>query len=365
MFSIDGRWQMQTGWSENRRVALGKLGWRNAVLAETPDLDVLVEDFKPRLSARFHAGMELGLIHHGLRALAALRRLRLLPKLSLFGKPLHFIAKVLKPFGSDTGGMVVEAVGVNTQGIAVQASARLIALNGDGPVIPALSAVALLRRMTGDFSYCGASHAGRHVTVGEVLALVPDLSIHLESDWTPRATALFKTALGESAFEAMPQVTQYLHRGAPAVLGEGKADIDPSGNLAGRIVSALFRFPKPGKDVPVSVLVEQVPDGERWLRRYPGRDMLSFMSHGDPDTQTLEERFGPFSFRMKISGHEQGLDMRMVSARLGPLPLPKFLVPEITATERTNPQGHHLFDVSISLPLIGSIVRYRGWLALR
>jgi Domain of unknown function (DUF4166) len=193
---------------------------------------------------------------------------------------------------------------------------------------------------------------------------VPDLSILLETETKARSEVLFKTVLGNEAFAAMPQTTQKLHRGAPAVLGEGRADIDAPDNLAGRLISALFRFPKPGKDVPVSVLVEQTASGERWLRRYPGRDMKSFMSRPDPETQTLEERFGPFSFRMKINGHNDGLDMDMMSARIGPVPLPRFLVPNIAATERTNPKGQHLFAVSISLPLIGRVVHYRGWLVL-
>jgi saccharopine dehydrogenase-like NADP-dependent oxidoreductase len=362
----DGRWQMQTGWSGNRNVPLGKLGNRNAVLAETPDLDVLVEDFKPRVSARFQAGMELGLIQHSLRALAALRRLRFLPRLSLFGGPLLFAAKLLEPFGSDTGGMVVEADGIGANGAAVHGVARLIAVAGHGPVIPSLSAVAILRRMAGDdFTYRGAGHAGHHVTISEVMDLVADLSIHLETGLTPLKTTLFKRVLGETAFAAMPPITRTLHRGAPAVLGEGMADIDAPDSFAGRLTSALFRFPKPGSNVPVSVLVEQTPSGERWLRRYPGRDMLSVMSHGDPETHTLGERFGAFSFRMKITGHDEGLDMEMESARIGPLPLPKSLVPKISATERSSPEGNHLFDVSITVPLVGRIVRYRGWLELR
>jgi saccharopine dehydrogenase-like NADP-dependent oxidoreductase len=361
----DGRWQTQAGWSGNCKVPLGKLGHRNAVLAETPDLDILADDFKPRVSARFQAGMELGMMHHGLRALAALRRLRVSPNLAFFGGPLHFAAKLLEPFGSDAGGMVVEAVGINAEGAPVQTAARLVALNGHGPVIPALSAVALLKRIAGaDFTFRGASDAGRHLTAGEVLGLVPDLAINLETETKPRGAALFKTVLGREAFAAMPQATQDLHRGAPAVLGEGRADIDPPDNFAGRLIAALFRFPKPGKDVPVSVLVEQTEKGERWLRRYPGRDMKSLMSHPDPAAQSLEESFGPFSFRMRIRGHSDGVDMDMVSARLGPLPLPKFLVTNIKATERANPKGRHLFDVSISLPLIGRIVHYRGWLAL-
>ena len=361
----DGRWETQAGWSGDRKVSLGSLGVRHSCLAETPDLDVLVEDFKPRISARFHAGLELGIMHRGLRLLAAMRSRRLLPRLTMFGAALHAAARLLEPYGTDAGGMVVEAEGVNKSGAAVRAQARLIAENGHGPIIPALAAVALLKKISdGTLTFRGAAHAGRHLAMNEVLELVPDLSIHIESDERPSREALFKRVLGKD-FASMPEATQLLHRGAPAVLGEGEADIEPPQSLAGRLLSALFRFPKPGKSQPVSVLVEQFGGGERWLRRYPGRDMLSFMSHGEPGTQTLEERFGPLSFRMKIKCHEDGLDMNMVSARLGRLPLPKFLVPAINASERADKSGRHLFDVAISLPLIGRIVHYSGWLELR
>ncbi len=360
----DGRWQTQAGWSGNRKVSLGGHGLRHSCLAETPDLDVLVGDFHPRVSARFHAGLELGIMHHGMRLLAGMRSWRLLPQLTKFGAALHAAARLLEPFGTDAGGMVVEAEGVHKSGAAVRVEARLIATDGHGPIIPALAIVALLKKISdGTLAFRGAAHAGRQLAMKEVLDLVPDLSIHIESDERPLDEALFKRVLGKE-FASIPEVTQFLHRGAPAVLGEGEADIEPPQNPAGRILSALFRFPKPGKAQPVSVLVEQVGGGERWLRRYPGRDMLSFMSHGDPETQTLVERFGPFSFRMKITGHRDGLDLRMLSARLGPLALPRFMVPDITATERADEQGRHLFDVSISLPMIGRIVRYTGWLTL-
>jgi hypothetical protein len=148
------------------------------------------------------------------------------------------------------------------------------------------------------------------------------------------------------------------------VLSSGFADIAPADNIAGRFISALFRFPKPGTQVPVEVLIEQTPQGERWLRRYPERFMTSFMSNANAADHTLEERFGAFSFRMKIAARDDGLDMNMVSARLGPLPLPRFLVPDIKANERVDALGRHMFDVSISLPVIGKIVRYAGWLAL-
>jgi saccharopine dehydrogenase-like NADP-dependent oxidoreductase len=361
----DARWQTQYGWTGLRKVRLGHLGWRRSSLAETPDLDVLVDDFHPRVAARFHAGLELAIMHNGLRVLAALRRWRLLPRLTFMTGVLHTLAQIFTPYGTDTGGMTVEVEGLDKSGTAVRAEAQLTATNGHGPIVPALPAVAILKQIAeGTLAFRGASHAGRHLQTKDVMELVPDLSIRLTAETRPRGKPLFRHVLG-TGFDNMPKVTQTLHRGAPAVIGEGRADIEAPDNIIGRMVSALFRFPAPGKDVPVSVLVEQVPSGERWMRRYPGRDMLSFMGNPDPKTQTLEERFGWLSFKMRISSHWDGLDMEMVSARCGALKLPKFMTPQIKASERTDASKRHLFDVSIHLPLVGKIVSYAGWLKLR
>jgi saccharopine dehydrogenase-like NADP-dependent oxidoreductase len=360
----DGHWQIQAGWSGMRKVHLSDLGWRRASLAETPDLDVLVVDFQPRVSARFHAGLELGIMHNGMRALSKLRHLGLFPKLTLLAGVLTPPAQFFGRFGTDTGGMVIQAEGIDASGEAAYAEAQLTATHGHGPVIPSLPAVALLKKIVEEkLAFRGASHAGRHLRTGDIMALVPDLSIRHKTETRSRGKPLFRRVLGAS-FEKMPETTKDLHRGAPAVIGEGRADIEAPDGVIGRAISALFRFPKPGKDVPVSVLVEQTETGERWLRRYPGRDMLSFMGNADPDRQTLEERFGPLAFRMKITGHADGLDMEMVSARCGPFRLPKFATPHIIATERTDGSGRHVFDVSICLPVIGKVVCYAGWIAI-
>jgi Domain of unknown function (DUF4166) len=303
-------------------------------------------------------------MHNSLRLLATLRSWRLLPQLTFLSGALQTLAQVFSRYGTDTGGMSVEVEGLDQLGTAVRAEAQLIATNGHGPTIPALPAVALLKQIAeGTLAFRGADHAGHHLDTSEIMALVPDLSIQLTTDTRPRGKPLFRQVLG-TTFEDMPEVTKTLHRGTPAVIGEGRADIDAPDSIIGRIISALFRFPRPGKNVSVSVLVEQIPGGERWLRRYPGRDMLSIMTNAEAETQALEERFGLLSFRMKIAAHANGLDMEMVSARCGVLNMPKFLTPQITASERTDASNRHLFDVSIRLPLIGKIVRYTGWLVL-
>jgi NAD(P)-dependent dehydrogenase (short-subunit alcohol dehydrogenase family) len=361
----DGRWQSQSGWSGARKIGLGTLGQRNAALAETPDLDVLVDDFRPRVSGRFYAGLELGIMHHGLRIAGALRRWRLLPRLDWLTGLFLQLSRPLGVLGSDTGGMVVEVSGVGADGISTFAKSRIVAKSGDGPIIPSLAAVAILQRLAlGKLAFRGADHAGHHVNIEEIMSLVTDLDIHLESDAPQHNKALFRAVLGDAEFAGMPKTTRALHRGAPAVMASGFADIGPADNAVGRFVSWLFRFPKPGKNVPLDVLIEQTEEGERWERRYPDRVMKSVMSKANAEDRTLEERFGPISFRMKISGHRDGLDMQMLSARTGKLTLPKFMVPEVIATERVDGQGHHLFDVSIGLPVIGRIVHYKGWLSL-
>ncbi len=360
----EGRWQEKLGWSGSRKVSLGTLGWRNAALAETPDLDIMVEDFTPRISARFHAGLELGVMHHGLRLAGLLRSWRLLPRLDWLIDWFHLFAQPLARFGTDAGGMVVEAEGIDAQGHSVRGTARLVARDGHGPMIPALASVALLKQIAdGSLSFRGADHAGRHVETSEIMALVADLSIKLESELQMRRAALFRIVLGDLEFDQMPTATKSVHRGAPAVLIAGLADIEPADTIGGRMISALFRFPRPGRQVPLEVLIEQTDKSERWVRRYPGREMVSVMGSPDANGNTLEETFGIFSFCMKISARRDGLDMQMISARAGPVPLPGYLVPEVTATERVDKLGRHMFDVSISLPIIGRIVRYSGWLA--
>ena len=76
----------------------------------------------------------------------------------------------------------------------------------------------------------------------------------------------------------------------------------------------------------------------------------------------IEERFGPFSLRMRLVVKPGGLDMERVSGRLWGMPLPGFLLPQVRATERVDEYRRHAFDVEIVAPLAGRLVAYKGWL---
>ena len=75
----------------------------------------------------------------------------------------------------------------------------------------------------------------------------------------------------------------------------------------------------------------------------------------------IVERFGILDFDLEVSVAEQRLALAMRGMRCCGLPVPRALWPAIEATE-SEEDGRFRFDVQICLPLVGRLVRYRGWL---
>lgn len=113
--------------------------------------------------------------------------------------------------------------------------------------------------------------------------------------------------------------------------------------------------------VPLRVVIEQRDGREYWARRFGGETMRSQMRAVD---DLIAERFGPFSMRMRLVAHPEGLDMNLVGGRFCGIPIPALLLPRVVAEERVDELGRHRFSVAIDLPLLGRLVAYRGYLAV-
>jgi len=137
-----GRAVAYPGWSGTRRIALRgpkqSLPPRPASLIGAPDLQLFPQHFKAR-SVTFRAGLELAVMHYGLWLLAWLPRLGLLRNLTSLARPLLWVANLLRPYGTDQGGMRVRVAGI-AQGQPITRDWVLIAGAGDGPEIPAIPA---------------------------------------------------------------------------------------------------------------------------------------------------------------------------------------------------------------------------------
>jgi hypothetical protein len=127
------------------------------------------------------------------------------------------------------------------------------------------------------------------------------------------------------------------------------------------LVARIVGFPKAQAACPAEVAIHA--DGERsvWRRRIGGHAFTSVLSR-PREGGRMSERFGPASMDLSLTPQGERLVYRVEGWRLGPIPLPRLLAPSTHAYEAVDAEGRFVFDVEISLPLIGRLVRYRGWL---
>lgn len=357
----DGAWGEAPGWGLTRRLVLPGAGWRWLSLCETPDLDILAARFAPRRAALFRAGLELGVLHLGLAAASLAVRAGLLRSLAPFAGLAHAVATMFGRFGSDRGAMLVQARGLDAEGRATEARWWLLAEAGDGPLVPTLPALAALRLLAAGRLAPGARPCVGVLPLDTIMAEGAGHRITTGLDVTRPAT-LFRRALGDAAFAALPAPLRRLHSPGWRLAARGEAAVQGATGLLPRLAARLIGFPRDATAVPVRVEMLADGHGETWRRDFGGR---RFASHLSPAVRpgAVIERFGPLSFELDLPS--DGAGMRLVVRRWWAfgLPMPPWLAPVGDASEGVDEAGRFRFDVEIRLPVgLGRVVRYRGWL---
>ncbi|WP_347310657.1 DUF4166 domain-containing protein [Defluviimonas sp. SAOS-178_SWC] len=344
-------WEERRGWSDPRAYRLGPGLHRRGYLIEVPDTRLFPARFGAH-SVSFRAGLELPVMNAGLALLSRLRAatgIAVGPRIVALTRGM---ALMLWPFGSAQGGMVVRVIGRKDGGL-IRAEWRLLAEAGAGPYVPAIAARAILRAASRIPS--GAGPALTMLPLAEFEAAMADLSIGFSRDNHP-VQPLFPAHLGV-AFKELPGAVRRSHDWAGCFRLDGRATVTRGRGLAARLVAAIFRFPPEGADVPVRVTKRAAPDGEIWERDFGGRIFRSYLARR---RGAITERFDPFTFVIGLTVRDGALHFPVAGGWLGPLPLPRVLMPVSIATE-TEDEGGFRFDVELRAPLgLGLIVRYRG-----
>lgn len=343
-----GRWTTAPGWSDPQDYTLPggliRQGWR----IEVPDTRLFPAHFGAR-TVDFRAGLELGLMRYGLAAFAAVRTVMPFPVTTPLVRAFRLAADLMSPFGTGTGGM---SVSVTTA--THRHSWTLLATDGDGPYVPAIAIRALLRRPA---LPTGATPALEIVTLSELEAAMSDLAIRFERRSEP-VDPIFPCTLGP-AFATLPPEVRATHLTAGVSRWHGRASVARGSAPFSRLVAALFRFPPASADTPVEVTKSATGAGETWVRRFGSR---TFRSHLTATPQGITERFGPFTFALGLTITDGALHYPVTAGRLGPLPLPGWMLPRSEAREYVEDGCFH-FDVRLLAPLTGSLmVHYRGHL---
>jgi hypothetical protein len=292
-----------------------------------------------------------------------LPRLRLMRSLEPWARPLRWMADRFERFGSDRGGMRVDVIGRDREGRAHRRTWTLIAERGEGPYVPALPAACLIDRLLRGELAAGARPCLADLNLADIEAASVVLPIRCGRQAAAIET-LYEGVMGSAAWSRLPAAVRDVHDLFDHRAFRGEARITGGTNPLAWILARVMRFPPAIERTPVRVTMERRPDGaETWRREFGRHRFASTLSRRASDPRgRIRERFGPMSFLLALPVDESGLQMPLERGEWLGIPLPRWITPRSETREFVDAQGRFRFDVDISLPGMGRVVRYEGWL---
>ena len=355
-----GRWTEVHGWQTVVREDFSVCGvppirGRLVGDCDVPDLALLPERLPGRPAVVFRAGTELGFQNRSLQAAGWLVRKRLFVRILKLAPILERLQRLTGRLGTDRSAMIVRLFGL-VGGRRVERRFTLIADRGDGPEIPALAIPLIVNRIRSLAEEPGARDAGQSLAVEDFAPAFANLAITTETHEFEQPDPLYRRVM-KADFDLLPASLRDLHSPLRNGGATGEAVVEGAETRLGALIARAMRFPPAGRH-PLHVQFHESANVERWTREFAGHRFTSELSEVEGQ---LQERFGPLRFRFELQRTERGLAMRLVGWSAFALPLPLWLAPRSPATEWEEAGLFH-FDVPISLPGVGRLVHYRGWL---
>jgi hypothetical protein len=162
-------------------------------------------------------------------------------------------------------------------------------------------------------------------------------------------------------FARLPVEVRTAHGGGTLLL-TGRANADVGRGWVTAMIRGLFGFPRPGRDMPVTIAFATDESGrDSWRRDFDGRKYSSTMEAGSGrHAGLLVERQQLFTWVFRLSVDDQGrLILQLVASRVLGIPQPRWLAPRCFAVE-TGAAGKFTFDITVDLPIFGRLIRYWG-----
>jgi uncharacterized protein DUF4166/saccharopine dehydrogenase-like protein len=354
-----------TAWHGLRRASLQVPGarpirgrWTSFIGA--PDLLLFPQRYRAR-SVLFRAGLELPVLHLGLWLVSWLPKLGIVHSLTTYAAPMRWIADRTLRFGSDRGGMSVTVVGRDATSRNVRRTWTLIVESGQGPFVPALPAFLLTRKLSSGDLQAGARPCLGEFSLAEIEGALSRLPAYMQTTESLEPT-LYEQILGH-AYRTLPEPIRRLHEVHDQENYHGEATVVVGRSWLSRACVRVMRLPRNAERVSLHVTIERIEQGEKWTRRFGAHEFSSHLTRPhDRKPGVVIERFGLLSFRLGLHASEAGLSMPIARAYVMGIRMPNWLTPISATYETVDAAGRFHFDVDVSLPLVGRVVRYLGWL---
>lgn len=168
--------------------------------------------------------------------------------------------------------------------------------------------------------------------------------------------ALYARVLGDVFLSLSPRL-QAVHTRTGVQRYRGEVEVVRGTHWLARLCSWATRLPPAGMG-SVEVEIEATDGQEKWTRYIAGHAMPSRLWEQDG---LLCEQLGPVRFGFRLTVEQGAIIWRVARINILGLALPARWFGDVVARESETGERYR-FDVSAALPIIGRLVRYRGWL---
>lgn len=171
--------------------------------------------------------------------------------------------------------------------------------------------------------------------------------------------SLYETVLGTQYTQLAPAV-QTFHRMTGLVALHGEVETEPPATRIARWLAWCIRTPRTPTRGPIRFTLNATPTEETWTRHFPRQTMRSTLSL---HRGHIMERLGAVRLFFALEAEHGMLRMRLEGLRFLGIPCPAWLRPAVVAEETGDGDRFH-FNVRASVPLLGMVAAYRGYLDL-
>lgn len=165
------------GWQDIYRQSYPELGKRWMANCDVPDLDLFAKKYGIQ-SIQFSAGMENSVLHLGIWFLSWLIRMGMPLNLAKYASFLLCMSHMFDHLGTNDGGMHMIIKGKDNAGKPKEVRWFIIAKDGDGPHIPTIPAIILVKQLVrGSLTKSGAYPCVGMVTLDEYIRELKDFNV--------------------------------------------------------------------------------------------------------------------------------------------------------------------------------------------
>jgi hypothetical protein len=174
-----------------------------------------------------------------------------------------------------------------------------------------------------------------------------------------KTQSLYQQVMG-ARFTELPSPLQRFHALQGTHVLSGWVELGAPASFAARVLARCLGAPLAAQHGPIQFELKAGAEEEAWTRHFPGKTMKSRLTHAGGH---VVERLGFAKLWFALEGDSKMLEMKLVRLRFLGVPCPRWLLPAIVAKETATPDHLH-FRVGASLPLIGLVASYQGYLKL-